>query len=292
MSAAAGVILQLVKLARPHHWIKNVFIVVPVPFAVMAGTALDVPRLLLGLLGFSLVTSAVYIVNDIKDAAADRLNPEKKTRPIACGAVSPSAAAALAATLMVLGIAGCWLTGSKIAVVLTVVYIASNLAYSFHLKHVPLVDVFLLASGYVIRVLLGCALIGAAPSGWLLICASALALFLAFTKRRADLIQGVAIEHRPALAGYTAGFLEQAMAIMCGMTLLAYALYSIEGAGFVTGRELAGMPFVAFALLHYLRVAYKENRGSSPVDMALRSAALQACAVSWLVATIWSLGVF
>lgn len=281
---------QLFRLARPQHWIKNAFVVVPLPFAVAAGASVDVSRFLLGLSGFSLVTSSVYVVNDIWDATADRHNPTKRERPVASGAISPALAWIFAAVLAVVGLVACRLTGSGLAFWLTLLYLAANLAYSYRLKHVALVDVFLLASGYVIRVLLGCALIDAPPSNWLLICASALALFLAFTKRRADLVAGVSIAHRPVLAGYSPGFLEQAMAIMCGIALLAYALYSIEAAGFVEGRELAGIPFVAFALLQYLRLAFTEARGASPVDLALRSTQLQVCALAWLLATIWSLG--
>jgi 4-hydroxybenzoate polyprenyltransferase len=281
---------NLLRLARLEHWIKNAFVVVPVPFALAAGASVDVPRFLLGLLGFSLVTSSVYVVNDIRDAAADRHNPLKRQRPVAARTISPAVAWAFAGLLAVTGFVALQLTGHRLALLLTLVYLAANVAYSYRLKHVALVDVFLLASGYVIRVLLGCALIDAAPSNWLLICASALALFLAFTKRRADLVAGVSLEHRPVLAGYSPAFLEHAMTIMCGVALLAYALYSIEAAGFRERRELAGMPFVAFALLQYLRMAFTEARGASPVEMTLRSTQLQVCALAWLLATIWSLG--
>lgn len=278
------------RLARPHHWIKNAFVLVPVPFAIAAGSTWSPTRLLLGLVGFSLVASAVYVLNDIHDAEADRLNPAKRSRPIASGEVSLRTAWILAVLLVVAGGVALAFTHAPGALVLTAVYLLANVAYSMRLKHVALLDVFLLASGYLIRVLLGCVLVGAAPSGWLLICASALALFLAFAKRRADLMAGVDVAHRPVLAGYSAGFLEQAMAIMCGIALLAYALYSIEAAGFIDGRELAGMPFVAFALLHYLRVALTENLGASPVELALRSLPLQLCTAGWIVASAWSLG--
>lgn len=285
-------IFALARLARLHHWVKNVFVLVPLPFAMVAGARIDLPSFLLGLLGFSLVSSAVYVVNDILDAEADRLSQKKRSRPIASGAVSVPTAIAFAGMLAAGGLSAAWASGHARVLILTLIYVASNLAYSMRLKHVPLVDVFLLASGYVIRVLLGCALVDVAPSNWLLICASSLALFLAFTKRRADIVAGVALEHRPALAGYTAGFLEQSMAITCGLTLVTYALYSIDAAGFVAGRELAGLPFVAFALLHYLRLAHKEQTGGSPVEAALRSPMLQACAALWLLASLWSLQVF
>ena len=284
--------LQLVRLARPHHWIKNAFVVVPVPFAVAAGATLDLERFLLGLAGFSLINSAVYVINDIRDAEADRADPRKRTRPVASGAVGVPLAWVWGVLLLVVGLGCAQATGSGAVVGLSAVYLAMNVAYSFGLKHVALVDVFVLAAGFLLRVLLGTALLAVAPSGWLLICASALALFLAFTKRRADMVAGRTAIERPALAGYNAAFLGQAMAIMCGVTLLAYALYSIDAAGFVPGRELTGMPFVAFALLQVLRLAYIEGRGASLVELALRSPSLQICALGWLVATLWSLGLF
>ena len=151
-------------------------------------------------------------------------------------------------------------------------------------------DVFLLASGFLIRVLLGCALVDAAPSNWLLLCSSMLALFLAFGKRRADLVAGLTSEHRASLAGYTVGFLNSALGITAGIAMFAYALYSQESPAFVEGRELVGLPFVAFGILDYLRVAMGEGVGGSPVEMAYRSRSLQISVLCWAIATAWSLG--
>jgi hypothetical protein len=155
---------------------------------------------------------------------------------------------------------------------------------------VPVLDAFLLTSGYLIRVILGCALVGAAPSNWLLLCSSMLALFLAFGKRRADLAAGLTSEHRASLAGYTLTFLDSALGITAGIAMFAYALYSQESPAFVEGRELVGLPFVAFGILDYLRVAMGEGAGGSPVEMAYRSRSLQICVLGWLIATAWSLG--
>jgi 4-hydroxybenzoate polyprenyltransferase len=281
---------SLLRLARPHHWVKNAFVVLPIPFAIATDHAVDFMAVALGLAGFSLVASAVYVFNDLRDAGADRRSPRKRSRPIASGAVSHRAAALFGAALLLGGALLCAATRNLAALSLVALYLAANLAYSLHLKHVTLVDVFLLASGYVIRVLLGCALAGVPASAWLLACTSALALFLAFAKRRSDLVDGVSLEHRPALAGYTVGFLDQALGTTCAVTLVTYALYSIEAGVFLPGRELAGMPFVAFALLYYLSLAYREGEGASPVALALRSLPLQACALAWSAATAWSLG--
>jgi hypothetical protein len=140
-------------------------------------------------------------------------------------------------------------------------------------------------------VILGCVLVAAAPSNWLLLCTSMLALFLAFGKRRADLAAGLTSEHRASLAGYTLTFLDAALSITAGIALFAYALYSQESPAFVEGRELLGIPFVAFGILDYLRMAIGEGAGGSPVEMAYRSRSLQICVLGWLIATTWSLGI-
>jgi 4-hydroxybenzoate polyprenyltransferase len=249
-----------------------------------------VARFAAGLAGFCLLNSAVYAFNDIFDAEADRRNPSKRNRPVASGSVSVRAAGALSGLLLVAGLLVCGRFGGGATLLLSGIYLGVNVAYTLGAKHVPLVDVFLLASGFLIRILIGCALVSATPSSWLLSCSTALALFLSFAKRRAELIAIEGVEHRPALAGYTLQFLDQAMAICAGITLLSYAIYSQEAAVFVAGRELVGMPFVAFAILNYLRLAYTEGAGQSPVDVTLHSAALQLCAIGWAIATTWSLG--
>ena len=281
---------QLLRLARPGHWIKNGFVLAPVPFALAVGAKLDLPVFVLGLLGFSLVNSAAYAFNDVRDLEADRYSPAKRSRPVASGAVSPALALALAASLALIGLTLCWLTGIRAAIVLALIYLSTNLVYSLGAKNLPVLDVFLLASGFLIRVLLGCALVDAAPSNWLLLCSSALALFLAFGKRRADLVAGLTSEHRASLSGYTLGFLDSALAITAGIALFAYALYSQESPAFVEGRQLVGLPFVAFGILDYLRVAMKEGVGGSPVEMAYRSRSLQIAVLGWAIATAWSLG--
>jgi 4-hydroxybenzoate polyprenyltransferase len=282
---------QIFRLLRPWHWIKNGFVLAPVPFALAVCAELDPGVFALGLLGFCLINSATYAFNDVRDAEADRHSPSKRSRPVASGAVSPRLALTLAALLTLLGFALCWLSGYRAAIVLSLIYLAANLAYSLGAKHVPILDVFLLSSGYVIRVILGCALVGAVPSNWLLLCSSMLALFLAFGKRRADLAAGLTSDHRPALAGYTIGFLDSAISISAGMAMFAYALYSQESPAFVEGRELVGLPFVAFGLLDYLRAAVVEGAGGSPVEMAYRSRSLQLCVVGWAIATAWSFGI-
>lgn len=282
----------LIRVARPTDWVKNVFVLIPVPFAVAAGSELALGSLMLGLAGFCLINSAVYTLNDLLDVEADRLHPKKCSRPIASGEVSASAALGQIAVLWLLGMGLCIATGKLPVVGMVLIYVAVNVFYSLGAKHVALLDVFLLSSGFVIRVLLGCALVNAPPSAWLLLCTSSLAFFLGFTKRRADLSAGMDASHRPSLRGYSRAFLDQAITICAGVALLSYALYSVHSELLIAGREMASMPFVAYGILNYLRLANVENAGGSPVEVALTSRSSQLCAVGWIVAVVWSLSIW
>jgi 4-hydroxybenzoate polyprenyltransferase len=285
----------LIRLARPRDWIKNVFVLLPVPFALkvpdhepFAPTAF-----LLGLIGFCLVNSSIYTFNDLLDAKGDRLHPRKRDRPIAAGQVSARAAWIQVFVLLFVGLGFVFAAARPPAVTVVLAYVALNFAYSLDAKRIALLDVFLLSSGFVIRVLLGCALVSAPPSAWLLLCTSTLALFLGFAKRRADLTEGLDENHRPSLQGYNLAFLDQAMSICAGVAILAYALYCIEVMKVLQpGREMASMPFVAFGVLNYLRMVHVEGVGGSPVDVAYHSLTTQACVLGWIVTVTWSLGLW
>jgi 4-hydroxybenzoate polyprenyltransferase len=284
---------NLIRLARPQDWIKNIFVLLPVPFALKVGAHVAAVPFALGLLGFCLVNSAVYTLNDLCDADADRLHPVKRNRPIAAGKVSKREAIVQIIALMLAGLALCAATKIPAAMAPVLVYVCINIAYNLGAKHVALLDVFMLSSGFVIRVLLGCALVSAEPSTWLLLCTSSLALFLGFTKRRADLIAELDVDHRPSLRGYSKGFLDQVVGITGGAAILAYALYCIEVKQVLQpGRELASMPFVAYGILNYIRMAYVEGAGGSPVEIAYHSRTTQICAIGWMVAVTWSLGLW
>lgn len=285
---------NLIRTARPQDWVKNVFVLIPLPFAVKAGAGaeLDLKIISLGLFGFCLVTSAVYVLNDVCDAKADRLHPRKRFRPVAAGLVSPIEALVESAVLLACGLALCLAAGKPDLMALVAIYVGINIAYSLGAKHAALADVFLLCAGFLIRVFIGCALVDVAPSPWLQLCTASLALFLGFGKRRADLAAGLESNHRPSLVGYTETFLGHAMAITAGVALLSYSLYAIEGKVFLPGRQMASLPFVAYGILNYLRLAWQKDGCGSPVEVAYTSRSLQLCAVGWLAAVFWSLGIW
>jgi 4-hydroxybenzoate polyprenyltransferase len=276
-------------LSRPKDWLKNVFVLMPVPFALASGATLD-PRIFgLGLLAFCMANSAVYSFNDAKDAERDKAHDKKKHRPVASGRVSVRGAfvwsVLLAAVAVVLSLS----TGRSGATSVVAIYLLINLIYSMGAKHVALLDVFLLSSGFVLRVLLGCALLAVPPSNPLLLCSYALALFVALAKRRADLIKGLDETHRPSLLGYTEAFLDQAMAITGAMTVVGYALYSLESAVLQPDRKFATLPFVMFVVLDYLRLVHVRKSGGSPVDLVLASPGMLVAGVGWVLSVLWSI---
>ena len=261
----------------------------PVPFAVAAGAEIEAVPFLLGLFAFCLAGSGVYAFNDAQDAERDRRHPEKRNRPIAAGRISVGAGRLWFGALVFSSLGLAAGTGYTAAPLVIGGYILLNVGYSLGGKHVPLLDVFLLASYYVLRVTLGCVLVSVIPSSWLLLCTTTLALFLSLAKRRADIVQGLDSEHRPVLDGYNRAYLDQAMGITAGMTLIAYALYSLDAEVLAPGREFASLPLVVFVVLEYLRLAHVRNEGGSPVDLVFRSPVLLGCGVAWLAAVAWSL---
>ncbi len=279
---------DLIELSRPKHWVKNVFVFLPVPFALASGARLDPLTFSLGLLGFCLGSSAVYAFNDAQDAERDKLHETKRSRPIPSGRVPKRIAYLWSSVLVAAGGALVLSWGGTQAMLIFCAYLLVNLAYSLGAKHIALLDVFLLSSYYLMRVLFGCALLEVVASNWLLLVSYALALFLALAKRRADLVKGVDDSHRPSLAGYDQQFLDHAMGICAGMTVVGYALYCMEAPVLIKGREFAGLPFVVFGVLDYLRMAHVKKAGGSPVDTLLTSPGLLLAGAGWLGATIWS----
>jgi decaprenyl-phosphate phosphoribosyltransferase len=276
------------ELSRPKDWVKNVFVFMPVPFALASGAHLDVHVFVLGLLAFCMGNSAVYSFNDAQDAERDRAHDKKKSRPVASGRVSERGAYIWSGSLALVGAALAIASGRINALVIFGVYLAINLVYCLGAKNIALLDVFLLASGFVLRVLLGCVLLDVPPSNPMLLCSYALALFLALAKRRADVIKGLDGSHRPSLLGYNQAFLDHAMTITASMAVVGYALYSMESAVLLPSRKFASLPFVMFGVLDYLRLVHVQKTGGSPVDVLLASPALIATGIGWLLAVVWS----
>ncbi|HET7344132.1 MAG TPA: decaprenyl-phosphate phosphoribosyltransferase [Methylomirabilota bacterium] len=287
--APLGTLSAVVVSLRPQQWVKNLFVLAGVIFA----QRLFTPALWTALGAFAIfcgLSGAVYLLNDVADRTKDRLHPEKRHRPIAAGALAPGRAVAVALALSVVGLAlGFWLsTGFGLA---ALAYVGLLVAYSAWLKHVVIVDVLVVAMGFVLRAVAGALAIGVAISGWLLICTILLALFLALGKRRHEVLtlhEGAA-RHRPILAEYSAGLLDQMIAVVTASTVTAYALYTMSPetvAKFHTSLLPATLPFVLYGIFRYLYLLYHRRLGGNPSEIVVHDRALLVNTVLWLATVL------
>jgi len=271
----------LVRAMRPRHWLKNGFVLAP---AVFAGHAFDptaMARALTVAVAFCLASSAGYLVNDVLDRGADREDPVKRLRPVASGELGVAVALAWAAALFAVALAASRFVGAAVALALAA-YVVLTLLYSLLLKGVPVVDVMVLATGFLIRVAAGALAIPVVISHWLIVCGFLLALLLAFGKRlpEANRVAG----RSPA---YPLSFLHDVVTMLAGVTLVAYTLYTVAPD---TTAKLGGSnallltaPLVLFGVLRYLLLLHREG-AQDPTATLLRDRPLLAAVVLWIAA--------
>ncbi|MGH8529574.1 MAG: decaprenyl-phosphate phosphoribosyltransferase [Nevskiales bacterium] len=253
-------------LIRPRQWVKNAFVGAPLVFTPDALNPDNALRVLAGFIAFSLVASAVYILNDYMDRETDRLHPAKKQRPLAAGSVSLEVATLLFAALMAAGIGLAYALG-YLFFLLVMVYLGINIAYSVWLKRVAIVDLLCVAVGFVLRVEAGSILINVESSVWILNCTGLLAMFIILAKRRDDLVRDLDQTHRASLGGYNLGYLDVCIAMVLGALLVAYMMYATDlsvGDRLHTGRLYLTVPFVLAGIMRYLQITLVEKRSGSP----------------------------
>ncbi|MFF2699293.1 UbiA family prenyltransferase [Streptomyces cyaneofuscatus] len=279
-----GLLRDLLALVRPGQWVKNLAVV---PLAL-----LDVRPWHLGafgrigwaVLGFTLASALVYVVNDLADRERDRLHPVKRNRPIASGRVSTAAATVLAG--LIAASLTCWaVAGPAWQWWPTALYLALSVAYSQGLKHVPLVDAFIVASGFVLRLVQGALLVGGRISEWLALCVFALCLMLSLGKRRHEMT-AAGRAHRPALRGYTLAFLDHLVVLVAVLTAVSYVLYLRDDAALAAGASfvtLLSAPCAVFGLARYLQLLLVEEGGANPVHVLFRDRATLVNATLWAV---------
>ncbi len=281
----------LVKTVRPHQWVKNVFVLAPVFFA----KDLFEPRLLLRAIGafgvFCLLAGAVYTINDIADAEADRHHPVKRNRPIASGRVPIRSAKILAVALMILALGGA-AYGPISFFIVAAAYFLQNVAYSFKLKQYPYIDVVLIALGFVLRVIGGGYGTHIHVSGYLLACTALLALFLGFGKRRHELAadRARAKIQRAALSGYTTRGLDLALTLTGILTIGTYFAYTVDDATrkfFGSDRLWLTTIFVVLAVLRFLHLVRSRPRAESPTQEMLRDGPFVAAVLVWVMVVIF-----
>jgi 4-hydroxybenzoate polyprenyltransferase len=276
----------LLRSMRPKQWIKNCFLFAGLIFTLdHRHPPMDLLLVLAGFALFSLLSSSVYLFNDIVDRAQDRLHPAKCHRPIAAGQVPPVFAAWCAVALALGSLAGSLALNRDFGLV-ACLYFLITLAYSFRLKHVVIVDVLTLASGFVLRAVAGALVIAVRISPWLLLCTTLFALFLGLAKRRHELVllAGDAGRHRKILDEYSIEMLDQMITIVTSSTLMAYSLYTFSSE---TGRGHRSMmitiPFVIYGIFRYLYIVQKKGGGGSPATDLLEDAPLFVNLVLWVL---------
>ncbi|HXS83973.1 MAG TPA: decaprenyl-phosphate phosphoribosyltransferase [Methylomirabilota bacterium] len=283
---------------RPKQWTKNLLLFAGVVFSQHARDPALLLRAVGGFVAFSLLASAVYVVNDLKDVDADRLHPKKRHRPIASGALSPAVAWTVVPLLLVAVAALCSWLGFGFLLVLAA-YLASNVAYSFGMKHQVIMDVFLIASGFVLRAVAGVELLKpVAPetqlSAWLLVCTFFGALFLAVSKRRRELMNAgsLAPDQRAVLGTYTPELLDRMLTIAAACTLMSYALYTIwpaTVAKFGTEALIVTVPVVAYGVFRYLHLVRVSEMSEDPSLVLLADRPIQLTVLVYVALSLWIL---
>ena len=275
---------------RPHQWVKNGFVFAPLIFSrqLLAEGALLTSGLAVA--AFCLVSSSIYLVNDSLDYERDQLHPKKRLRPIARGRVRRPIALVLSLLTAALGLSIASTLGPGTVWVIGG-YGAMNLAYSLGLKEVLLVDVFLIAVGFLLRVTAGAFAIQVKLSPWLLLCTLSLALFLALCKRRHERssLGEEAAAHRALLSRYTLPFLDQLITVTASMTVMSYALYSIDpwvSERLGSNALLLTLPFVLLGIFRYLAIVHLEGGGGSPTRVALQDRTIQLIVALYLALAI------
>jgi 4-hydroxybenzoate polyprenyltransferase len=285
-------LIALVRTMRPRQWIKNGFVFVPLIFDGQLFPLDSAPflRTVVGAALLCLAAGAVYLVNDIADIERDKLHPEKRNRPLPSGQLTVRVAAVAAVSLPLVALGLGYLLEPWFALVLAT-YLLLQLAYSFWLKNVVIVDVLVIAAGYVLRVAAGVALIEVQRfSPWMYLFTTLLALFLAVGKRRQELVMLAtdAESHRATYREYNQALLDQMLNVVTTSTLVVYALYTFEAAGIAENRAMMlTIPFVTYGLFRYLYLIHVRGEGGAPDEVVLTDRPLQVDLVLWGIVIVF-----
>ena len=280
----------LIKAMRPQQWVKNIIIYAALVFDGKLFDPILFGRVSLVFVIFCMVSSSVYLMNDLVDIEKDRQHPHKRARPLPSGQLSPRLAAVAAVILAVTGVAGAFLLDPLIGGVV-ILYVLQNVAYSFYLKNIVIIDVMILSLGFLLRVLAGAIAADVTNfSPWLYVCVGLLALYLGFGKRRHEIIllEGDAAAHRSSLGQYNLALLDQIIGIVTTSTVVAYTLYSFEAQTAIVGggRMLLTVPFVLYFVFRYLYLIHVEKQGGAPDELLLKDRALLINSGLWALAVV------
>ena len=280
-------LVYLTKLIRPHHWVKNSFLFIPIFFAGEFTNFNKLIDIAFGFVAFSFVASSIYIINDYNDIEADRLHPEKKLRPLAAGIISKKFAIITFLFLIISGFTLAFYLDEKFTFILGIYFIL-NIAYSFGLKNISILDTFLVSVGFVLRVKAGGAVADIYVTEWLIVMIFLLALFMAFGKRRDDILLKLSSgkDMRKAIKGYNLEFLTSAMTMILAISLVAYLMYMMSPATeikFGTHRLYYTFVFVLGGVLRYLQIIYLEQDSGSPTKILYKDWFIKLCIILWII---------
>lgn len=283
-------IRHIIKVARPTHWIKNLFVFLPVFFGGGLLNTSEAVSAALTFLSFSLAASAIYCLNDIIDVNADRAHPVKCKRPIASGAITIPQAYGMMALSMLVSIVLMFLlpAGQTKTIFVIVAYFLINVAYCLRLKDYAIIDVCIIASGFVLRILAGGYATGVQLSKWIVLMTFLLTLFLAFAKRRDDVLRMNTTGQAPRAntSRYNLTFINQAITITAGVMLVCYVMYTVSPeiiAQFGTDKLYLTSILVILAILRYLQISFVDEKSGDPVKVALSDRATQLILLAWLL---------
>lgn len=279
----------IIKSMRPKQWVKNVFMLAALVFDRQLTDINATGKTLLGIFLFCMLSGSIYLINDVFDKKADQNHPTKKDRPIASG-ILPVRTAILAAVVIVSASLFASFHLSTAFGIISSIYFIMNLAYSFKLKHIPIIDVMIIATGFVLRVAAGVSLIQVERfSPWLYVVTTLLALFIGFGKRRAEIVclSENANQHRKVLDGYSLEFLDQLITIVSGTTIVAYSLYTFSAPNLPENNSMMlTIPFVLYGLFRYLYLINVKKSGGAPEELILSDRPLQICILLWSISVL------
>ena len=279
------------KLIRPKQWIKNFFVFAPLVFSLELFDAVQLSLAIRGFFAFCLTASAVYIINDIADVESDRQHPEKKYRPLAAGNISVQQALLFALVLLALTICVAFRMDLRCQTVL-LSYLALNIAYSFKLKNIVLLDVFVIATGFMLRILAGAYAIDVQVSSWIVLCSMFISLFLGFAKRRGEITltqqQTIGAE-RKVLVLYRIDFIDQMLTIAATGAVVSYALYTVaprtvELLG--TDKMIYTTVFVIYGIFRYLFLIHTTESTENPTQAITSDPTMVATGILWIIVCI------
>lgn len=268
------------RLIRVKQWMKNIFIFAPLIFSLHLLNIQDITKTVTVFFAFSLVSVLVYIINDIHDCKQDAIHPEKKSRPIASGTVSKSQALITGIILFIAGISIAFLAKRPQVIITLLAYLIINMLYTFFLKQIAILDVFIIAVGFCIRVIIGAVAIDVQPSQWIISTTFAISLVLGFGKRRHELLslKQEAVEHREILGEYTPRLLDIMIAVSSSITAISYMFYTMESG---ISKLFYTFPLVLYALFRYLYLIYDKNKGGKPEEDLINDKGIIITVILW-----------